>query len=226
MTTSRYKSSIPANAKVRILERYESGATRHAEYHLAGKRVGVRWFFETGELECEYALKNGKKQGTEYDWHLPGFLCSAEPFVNGVCHGAFRQWGNDGRPIGSYRMVRGTGIDLWQQQRPDGSIYLSEVAHCRSGSLHGFQWNIEDNQKSVWSEHHCQNGLPHGIEREWNQAKRLRRGYPKYYIAGKAVTKRQYLKAAKSDPTLPPLQPQDNKPARTFPPRIARHLRR
>ncbi len=148
-------------------------------------------------------MKNGKKHGTEYDWIIPGVLAAAEPFVDGVCHGTVRQWNDQGRSIGTYRMVHGTGLDLWRQQRTNRSVCLSEVAYCKNGAFHGFIWRLEQNQTAVWSECHCQNGLPHGIEREWNPMRRLCRGYPKYHVLGNAVTKRQYLKATTADPTLP-----------------------
>ncbi len=41
---------------------------------------------------------------------------------------------------------------------------------------------------------------------------------------GKKVTKRQYLRACKDDPSLPQFREEDNKPSRTFPPEIAREL--
>ena len=53
---------------------------------------------------------------------------------------------------------------------------------------------------------------------------RLRRGYPKYFVAGGQVSRRQYIKAAASDASLPPFRKAENRPRRRFPPVIARHL--
>jgi antitoxin component YwqK of YwqJK toxin-antitoxin module len=220
----RYKSCIPANARERIVKRCPRGAKKKSEYRIGRALVGVRCFFETGEPELEYALKGGKKHGIEYWWYDPGLLLSAEPFVNGLPHGTARQWDRQGRLIGTYRMDRGTGLDIWRQQRKDGTVHLAEVLYCKSGQHHGFEWWIEEDQKGVFIERHWRDGQLHGIEREWNNGGRLARGFPKYHVGGKTVTKRQYLKASAADPTLPPFRFRDNKPARTFPPEIARHL--
>lgn len=222
---SVYNSSIPSNAKQRITQRYPSGKKRRAEFWLARKLVGARCYFESGEPELEYGLKDGKKHGVEYDWIDPGKLTSAEPFSNGLAHGVAKQWDCDGRLLGSYTMRHGTGIDLWRQRREDGSICLSEVMYCKDGTFHGWQWWLDESQKSVFIERHWQNGKLHGVEREWNEKERLCRGYPKYFVAGVRVIKRQYLKACSADPTLPPFNLKENNPARRFPAEIAKHMR-
>jgi hypothetical protein len=221
----RYRSSIPKFAKERILERFVSGAKKKAEYRVGGAIVGVRRFHDTGEPESEHGLRNGQYHGVDYRWDSPGQLVSAIPYANGVGHGTAKQWGDDGRLIGTYRLVRGTGIDLWRQQREDGSIYLAEVFQWRDGKGHGFEWWINEDQTSVYIERHWQAWFLHGIEREWNAQGRLARGFPKYHVNGERVTKRQYLRACRSDPTLPPFRKVDNRPRRVFPPQLAKHLR-
>ena len=74
-------------------------------------------------------------------------------------------------------------------------------------------------------EKHWFNGQWHGIEREWNFKNKLSRGYPKYWVRGDAVTKRQYIAAARKDVTLPLFRPKDNSPKREFPPEIRRLLK-
>jgi antitoxin component YwqK of YwqJK toxin-antitoxin module len=220
----KYVSAIPRDARERVIGRHPDGTKRTAEYRLGRDRVGLRCFFESGEPERECGMRRGKKHGTEYDWIVPGVLCSAEPFVDGLPHGTARQWDEHGRLIGTYRMVRGSGIDLWRQRRQDGKAYLSEVLYLKSGLPDGFQWWIEEDQKRVYVERHWRDGRVHGIERQWNHAGRLRRGFPQYHVNGELVTKRRYLKASASDPTLPPFFLHENNPARTFPPEIGKHL--
>jgi hypothetical protein len=224
----RYRSSIPAAARARVVERFSNGKKRHVEYRLRRKLVGVRLFFESGDPEMEYGLRDGQKHGTEYDWYAPGVLLSAEPFVRGVAHGTARQWDWHGRLIGTYHMVRGTGLDLWWQPDldGDGEPYLAEVLYRKNGHHDGFEWWLDDTQKTVYIERHWRQSEQHGIERDWNSTGRLSRGYPKYFVAGRRVTKRQYLKASAPDTTLPPFRLRDNRPARTFPPELAAHLRR
>lgn len=221
-----YQSSIPVSARERTVERHTNGKPKRAEYLMARKVVGVRGFFESGEPEYEYALKNGMKHGTQYHWLAPGHLLSAEPFVEGRCHGTARQWDERGRLVGTYTMEHGTGIDLWWNQRSTGrSWYLSEVLYCKEGMPNGFEWWIDEDQRSVYIEQHWRIGQFHGIAREWNLSGRLHRGFPAYFIDGKRVTKRQYLRASQADPSLPPFRPKDNRPARQFSPEIAQHLR-
>ncbi len=94
----------------------------------------------------------------------------------------------------------------------------------RRGHRHGFEWWINESQASVYEERHWRDDQAHGIEREWNSEGRLRRGYPKYFVAGRQVTRRQYIRAAASDSSLPPFRKAENRPRRAFPPTIARHL--
>src|SRR5947209_9798660 len=126
-----YRSSIPKAAAERVVIRYPNGATRMAEYLVAEEVLGVRYFHETGEPEFEFALKKGKRHGVEYRWDLPGKLTSAEAFVDGIPHGTARQWSQRGELIGTYTMNHGTGIDLWWQERGDGSVYLAEVLYWK-----------------------------------------------------------------------------------------------
>jgi len=62
------------------------------------------------------------------------------------------------------------------------------------------------------------------IERKWNLEGRLRRGFPKYHVAGHQVTRRQYVKATAVDPSLPPFRKKEIHPRRKFPRVVAKHL--
>jgi antitoxin component YwqK of YwqJK toxin-antitoxin module len=220
-----YVTAIPAEAEERIVERYEDGARKQAEYWLDGERVGARYFDASGAPDNEWAFRKGVPHGTRYVWHEPGQLASAEPYEEGVPHGTARQWSRyDGRLIGSYTLERGTGIDLWRQDWSDGSVELAEVHYMRNGRPHGFEWWLNEDQRSVWQERHWKDGERHGIERDWNIEGRLRRGYPRYWVQGERVSKRQYLRTAARDPSLPPFRAEENEPQRTFPPEVAEHL--
>ncbi len=69
----------------------------------------------------------------------------------------------------------------------------------KEGKWPGFEWWDED-QKSVHAEHHFWENLQHGIERRWNIQGRLSRGYPRYWVNNKRVTKREYLRVCAEDP--------------------------
>ena len=213
-----YRSSIPKRAIERVVSTCGSGRKHKAEYILDGKVVGVRQFYETGELEHEYGLKDGLMHGNAYRSDVPGELLSAEPYVDGLPHGVAKQWSGDGKLIGTYTMKRGTGVDLWWAENGEGGIpYLSEARYLRNGKLHGFEWWLNDDQRSVWSERYFQNSQKHGIERSWNQRGRLNRGFPRYWIHDRRVTKPQYIRECEKDPSLPRYRQIDNRPTRTFP---------
>jgi hypothetical protein len=221
-----YRSSIPKAARERVTATHVTGPQKYkAECVLNGKVVGIRLFHPTGELEHERPLKNGVTHGIEYRSDIPGKLISATPYSNGFEHGTARQWSPDGKLIGTYTMKHGAGIDLWWNLRfEDGSPYLSEARYVVDGKWHGFEWWLND-RKSPWQERHFWNDHLHGIERSWNQEGSLRRGYPKYWVNGARMTKRQYLRARAKDPTLPPFRDADNRPQRRFPPAVAGRLR-
>lgn len=163
---------------------------------------------------------------TGFRWDEPGKLLSATPFVNGIQHGVARQWDDRGRIVGTYKMVRGTGIDLWWRWRArDKSPYLAETLFWKNGHVHGFEWWINEDQRSVYIERHWWRSKLHGIHREWVWGKGLDRGFPKFYLQNKKVGKREYLNACKTDPTLPPYRPKGDRPRRDFPEDVARHLR-
>ena len=217
-----YRSSIPKGALEHIVSTFgTSRRRRKVEYVLDGKVVGVGYFHKTGELESEYALRDGLLHGIAYRSDVPGRLLSSEPYAHGLPHGTAKQWAGDGSLIGTYRMSRGTGVDLWWAEHGENGLpYLSEARYLRDGKLHGFEWWLNEDQKSVWSECHFQQSQKHGIERSWNQKGRLRRGYPRYWICDRRVTKRQYLRECGKDASLPRYREIDNQPARSFPPEV------
>jgi len=227
MKMKHYRSAIPAGARERIVSTHEpDGAKRQVEYILGDEVVGRRWFDQDGSMGTETPLKNGLVHGTLYYFSaLPGGTLKvifAEPYRNGFAHGTARQWSDyDGRALGSYTMKRGTGIDLWRAQTYSGrSAYLSEARYIKDGNWHGFEWWLNENQKTVHKENHFSENLQHGITREWNFEGRLKRGYPKYWIRNVQVTKRQYVRAQAAEPNLPPYREVDNLPRRKFPPEV------
>ena len=63
--------------------------------------------------------------------------------------------------------------------------------------------------KKQGNELHWRKGRLHGIEREWNPKGRLRRGWPRYFVAGRRLDKRRYLRACAGDTSLPEFRSQD-----------------
>lgn len=166
--------------------------------------------------------------GTTYRLDIPGCLLSATPYRHGLEHGLARQWSDEGRLIGWYRMINGTGVDLWwgetwaRPRRP----YVQEVHFTANGQPHGYEWWLNEDQRSIHRERHWSRGQCHGVEREWNATGTLRRGFPKYFVHGEPVTRAAYLRACATDPSLPALKPKDNRPERSFPAIVSRRLSR
>ena len=214
-----YRSSIPKSARERVLATHLQGPQKYkAEYRVNGKVVGVRQFDRSGQLELERPMRNGLLHGTLYSCD-DGVVTFAEPYRAGLAHGTARQWSDDGELIGTYTMKHGTGLDLWRQKTNWGTglVFLAEARFIKEGKWHGFEWWLNEDQKSVHDEHHFWANLQHGIQRSWNSKGRLRRGYPRYWVNNEQVTKRKYLRACAKDPSLPPFRKSDNRPNRKFP---------
>jgi antitoxin component YwqK of YwqJK toxin-antitoxin module len=85
-------------------------------------------------------MKNGLKHGREITWGEDGTLELIEPYFDGRIHGTARQYGRDGRIIGTYRLVHGTGYDIWRQETEDGRVHISEIHSMKDGQPDGYEW--------------------------------------------------------------------------------------
>ncbi|HYL74601.1 MAG TPA: hypothetical protein VEU96_10370 [Bryobacteraceae bacterium] len=205
--SNRIRGSIPRKAKE--VAHYLNGEKVSAEYFVRGKLVGRRSWHANGQLDIEWSYRNGHPHGLWREWHENGQLFSQTQYKNRYEHGQALQWNREGRLIGGYRLNMGTGVDLWWGY---SDHYPSEEHHLLNGLPHGFErwWS---SRARIYSEDHWFNGERHGISRRWTDH-RLDRGYPEFYISGKRTTKREYLKAAKNDATLPAYDLKDDSPRR------------
>jgi len=209
-------SSIPEDAEEVLIETHGPGRLKADLVFVCrrdGKDVGVRQRLANGRLIREHGLRDGKHHGWDREWDDDGRLAFESFRVNNVEHGVCRQW-YEGRLVGWYLMDHGTGVDLWR----DADGMLQEERHLKHQGRHGYErwWT---NNTTIWWEQHFHENREHGIERKWlKEHGRVSRGYPRYYVHGERVSKRQYLSAAKRDPTLPPYRPEDDRPERPLPP--------
>jgi hypothetical protein len=190
---------------------YDADGNREsAEYFIRGQSVGRRWWYQNGQLEAESSSRDGRLHGIHREWHDNGQLLSQTQYKNGYEHGQALQWGRRGRLLGGYSMKMGTGVDLWWT--PIIGRFPDEERHMKGGLRHGFErwWS---KKKGVWEESHWSDGKEHGIRRRWT-GRKLHRGFPQFHINDEKVTKREYLRAARTDPTLPPYDPEDDSPRR------------
>jgi antitoxin component YwqK of YwqJK toxin-antitoxin module len=215
MRTSR--SIIPSGAREKIISRDDKGCKQVALYYKNGTLIGHRNWDEDGRLAIEYAIRNDVKHGPFAQYHPNGQVSWATRFVDEKEHGISRQYDEKGKLIGTYRMRHGTGVDLWYTAPGE----LSEERYLRDGKWNGFErwWNTDH---SVWEETHFRDNVEHGIKRVWTARGRLRHGYPKYFISGSIVTKRQYERACELDTSLPRYRREDDSPERELPTRKRR----
>jgi hypothetical protein len=207
------ESMIPPAAREITEATFESGARRTAFYELDGERVGFRQWNEDGSLAMEYGMRGGVRHGPFRTYWDNGQVSEAATYVDGKEHGVTTQYDAGGELIGSYTMEHGTGLDLWF----DCKGVLSEERSYRDGERHGYErWWCGDNA-TVWQEEHYRHGAAHGIFRQWTDRGRLRRGFPRYFVGGERVARRQYERACRTDSLLPAFVPEENLPSRQLP---------
>jgi antitoxin component YwqK of YwqJK toxin-antitoxin module len=214
MRCGAYRTWIPSDAVEVVEERHPSGTKKSASYFLGREKVGFRLWDEVGQLEFENSFRRGVRHGNEYRFHPNGQVLEVTPYRDGCIHGTGRQWAEDGRLLVTYRLVHNTGLDLWCW---NGGALSEEHYLPKHGEL-GYrrEWNCDD--RTIWQEYFYVLGKGyHGVWREWNSGGRLRRGFPRYFVADRRVTKRQYLRACLADPRLPRYRAVDNEPARDLP---------
>ena len=219
----RYMSDISKDAEAKPLP-HDPFCADQVEFWLDGKMVGVRHYSD-GKLSGEVAYRDGVRHGREYDWWMwgPRRLSSASRWVNGKEDGTAYQWYKDGRVMGSYTMVHGTGWDIWFQECC-GETLVHEARYYVDGLMHGREWWFSFSGNMLTQETFWHHGDKHGVEREWNSKGRVKRGFPQYWIHNVQVDKRRYMRAVLKDPTLPPFRAEDCEPWREFPPEVAKQL--
>lgn len=216
MKPRNYRSSIPASAAEVIEATFDCGDKKSAFYFLRGNKVGYRLWNKRSELEFEYGMRDGKKHGREYCFRGNGQPYEVTPYRKGKIHGTGIQWADDGTVLITYKLVNGTGLDLWCGHQNNT---LSEEHYRPKDGEYGYHRDWNDDGETINTEYYFFDGKGyHGIWREWNTKGKLRRGFPQYYVNDKRVTKRQYLNASERDATLLPYRSKDDIPYRKLPP--------
>jgi hypothetical protein len=210
------------------VSRFKSGIKREAFYFLSHKRVGVRRWWNDGTLAHEWATNGNDHHGRWVRFHTNGVPDLEASYLNGKRHGMRVQFDTYGRAIGTSEFRDGDGVDLWFIRPPSGPPTLGEEWTYHNDLLHGPErWWI---RRRVHRENFWFNGRQHGILREWNIGRGLRRGMPQFWINGKQLAKTDYLKACESDSTLLRYSALNNSACPPFPAELVRkskqHLQR
>ncbi|MHC4444146.1 MAG: toxin-antitoxin system YwqK family antitoxin [Planctomycetota bacterium] len=206
------ESSIPENA-AELVDSVDTCGYQTFVCILDNKVVGIRLRNPNGIIEREFGLANGRKHGIFREWSPSGKLIFETNYIQGKEHGIAKQWDEDRKLLGTYKMHDGSGVSLWFGINGE----LSEELHYLNGMRHGVErWWDADN-KTIYIERYWKEEKLHGIEREWNQKGKLRRGYPKFFISGRIVNKQKYRNACKKDSSLVLFKVEDNDPQRKLP---------
>jgi hypothetical protein len=213
MNRRAYRTSIPADAAEVVEERHPDGATKRACYLVGGQVVGYRQWDEEGWLEFECPLRDGARHGREYRFYPNGQPLDEDRYCDGRLHGLCRQWAEDGALLVTSRMANGCGLSLWCDT---GTGALAEETYFPREGERGYKRSWNGDEQTVRAEEVWEPG-PGSLRREWNARGRLRRGFPRFFVRGQEVRKRQYLQACQGDLTLPPYRPEDDDPHRQLP---------
>ena len=225
---SAYISGIPVDAKEVIASgKPGSRSSKCVKNYYVGKElVGTRTYQHNGLIEYECTVRDGQRDGWEYEFDSAGNLHMAVPFRQGLEHGTARIWGDSGNLLGTYTKENGTGLFLYWGEF-DGTAQLTVASYSVNGVMHGteywFCWFLPG---FLWKERSWQHGTLNGVEREWNCPGELRHGFPKFWAGGHAIHQDEYITMSRNNPELPQYVPAEDQPIRSFPAEIAVYLPR
>jgi hypothetical protein len=92
-----------------------------------------RFYYRSGRIHTENREVDGLFDGSCRVWHRNGQLAEELRYRHGLLDGVSRQWDENGRLLGSFRMVRGTGV---QRYWHDNGQLQFEIT-SRAGKFHG-----------------------------------------------------------------------------------------
>jgi hypothetical protein len=217
--TGQPAPSIPANA-VELVTKFDSERRKtESQFWLNRRLVGRATWYPNGGPCLAVGLRGNAVHGYQVEYHhgdVSG-VSYAEPFVGGRVHGLAKQFDVDGHLVLASPFVHGTGVDYWC----DENGRLAEEHPIVDGRISGCErwWNPDG--KTVFAETYYRNGLRHGLSREWS-ARKMRVGFPKFFLKGKEVSRSQYLRARKRDASLPAHLQAEDSPQRHVPQRFTK----
>ena len=75
---ANYRSSIPTDATEVVTRCREDGTKESADYYLNGQKVGVRYWYENGQVEFDWGLRSdGSRHGYDFEFAPNGQMTSA-----------------------------------------------------------------------------------------------------------------------------------------------------
>lgn len=205
------KPRIPATAEQRVTSRDEARRKTSSEFWFRGALVGRASWNPDGTPYVAVGLRQSVPVGHRMDYHDDRTIY-AEPHVDGVVHGLAKQYHPDGRLLIVSPFRNGTGIDYWC----DLNGLLAEERPIHAGRPSGVERWWDEDQRTVHTETHWLEGKWHGVRRQWAEG-RLLPGFPEFFLLGKKVAKRTYLRKAKLERDVPTYCTEEDAPERELP---------
>jgi hypothetical protein len=75
--------------------------------------VNSRFFYRNGRIHTESRERAGNLHGAYRVWHRNGPLAEELRYRHGLMHGVSRDWDETGRLLGSFTMVKGSGLQRY-----------------------------------------------------------------------------------------------------------------
>ncbi len=220
-------SNIPAGAAERDLPvRPGSAFDKRLGYFAGEQLVGERFFYDNKQVQSELVLGVGGRNGICRTWHPNGQPRSLIPYRNGSIDGTAKQWSSDGKLLGSFQMIGGTGMEIvWNEK---GAIY-SITSYCQgkksglmtkyfpSGSIQSVQTYKDDRMEGLGYLFHSSRAVRQvatfkddgviGPLLILDEAGKPVSGTPTWHFEGKAISREEYEHLRIASPSLPAAEP-------------------
>lgn len=185
----------------------------------SGTLIGRETFWRNVLVKREL-FKNQKEHGVQKEWYTNGQEKLEAPYQDGVMNGLFKHWDIKGNLVGKYEMKQGNGsVRIYNS---DGRL-IKDYTY-KDNNRNGLAMEVSG--ENVWSLNWYKNGKLNGEGLDfyadgqlnlmtWLLDSKVNGPMIKFshlgalvksnwYLQGKEVSEDDYIKAARSDSTLPP----------------------
>lgn len=164
-------------------------------------------YYPNGQIESEGEFLNGVPHGRRHRWYENSILAFEGSFKKGAPHGPNRHWFENGVLASEVNFKEGVPEGIGRQWDKTGKLLVS--FEIKNGT--GVQKHSSEEQ-GLWSETSWVKGTWTGRQRTYDKEGVIG---DTYWIKNRKVSKKKYIEACKTDPTLPRYD--DIKPKKKLP---------